>query len=1523
MDVDGAGNAELGQAVNSALPDQAHGALQTAAAAAAEDDAAQGDLVWDPNARHVRQVCSEHAFYTTTSTANCTACNSCVCFICEVPARQCQLWGMGNSRLEHCNAWDDGGYYTQTRDQRRHRHALLERGMAQRQAQAQGQAGPADAQAPAPGLGLAQAATMVASQALIRELQQPAGSPAAAAPLLPFAAAQAAALSMVELGTIRLVSKVVGNDSLAGLRKRVTTCGFYSGPMRSESMYGRLGLENVAAKIWDQTVMEALPMRLFFAPLGLDLKDKDLTVKRTRRVMMVHYDGCEAACTKGVSIHKNARIKTWLAAAARAFNVNFAEHELIPFFLRGSELNFSTGTRGETPPGNRVVPVSLLVGRDLTGHGQINLGPSLVVHESQANNGMVTFRVPSREALGWGGLTTSPPVYALIHHRKKSDPQPVAPYTFGYNRNPPKLFGHPVLLPLPRGGARGGPEVAVALIKALLDSLAPYRKDGSFRDIQGTRPTLLRCSTSAYVQYRRPQPPLEEDPVLFSNERDPPGYHESPQGSTYIVEDKLFLLAEWDDAVQDEYDLAAWTYPHVDQSASERLMAETSELLKADEARVRKRKECNEKPVKLITELVKHCKAQCPTVAPVQSGKWRTMNPMARCRFALVSPSAKELEYAKDCFALVAQDVEDEPDDDILPVSLRVGRSRCPEGARWLAENAHGKLICNAEYTTAAITVFVWRSAKGGERHKPFFEDPCHWPVRRITTGRRSRSYEYPLRHTMNALLRGVENYDAYMADLEAAQQTLMGVCDRGINNLMKMVETGERPEADQPEGLAVELHPYQRQSLRVMLDCESGEGGWRQRLWLLLKAASGERYWFSPLLQRGAWDVPAMSFGGFLAEEMGLGKTVEVLALTLANPAPALTIAAGVYDHEGLMHSRATLVMCAVSLEGQWIEEAKTKLNRAPRVCKYHGQCRVRDVLKLANNYDLVIATYQTLGSDFQLESGRMISAGLDVKKDRNYFPPLGRIKWHRVVLDESHTIKFGNTKQAKACIALSSDRRWCVSGTPLNTDINDLLSQFNFLGLIPFGHKPFFDLHVRKHYELARWGFRCFRMDLEEYTAEILLFALRRCMIRHTAASGVLRLPPKTEDLVPVELTQRERGEYMRCYADANTQYQRYKTAGPSYVTRHLLQIMSLLNPLRLICSGGALRTSDVTVPTLPDPHLNDGGAKGGRIAHDEAMIAPDEDCAVCLNPYERPTKTVCNHWFCMDCILGVISRQAKCPLCRRAPLRRTDLTEGTPFNPPEPVPESAVDRAGIFMADSKLDVLMRQLAAMRAGNPNAKALVFTQFATTLEWLKVRLQQQGYSFCTVTGSMTQPQRAREIKAFQSDPAKTVFLLTMRAGAVGINLTMATHVLLLEPALNPALEDQAIGRAWRMGQMNLVTVRRLYVKGSIEECIMEVGRQLRESASQADPNAPPRMYGYGNYARTPAGEAVIPGNVVNDRQGLRLDEMDMLFSAPEFPPLPIDVAAEAAAAAAAADAAAAAPAVLPLPLPFFPPAAR
>lgn len=134
------------------------------------------------------------------------------------------------------------------------------------------------------------------------------------------------------------------------------------------------------------------------------------------------------------------------------------------------------------------------------------------------------------------------------------------------------------------------------------------------------------------------------------------------------------------------------------------------------------------------------------------------------------------------------------------------------------------------------------------------------------------------------------------------------------------------------------------------------------------------------------------------------------------------------------------------------------------------------------------------------------------------------------------------------------------------------------------------------------------------------------------------------------------------------------------------------------------------------------------------------------------------------------------------------------------------------------------------MHASDSGNKALIFTQFNDTLEFVAKQLQQNGFTCRCISGKMPMKQRAAAIEAFQSDPPTTVFVLSVRAAAVGITLTSANYIFMVEPLLNTALDDQAVGRAWRMGQTRPVTVKRLYIKGSVEEAIMTVAkdRQVR-----------------------------------------------------------------------------------------------
>ncbi|MBK7275675.1 MAG: DEAD/DEAH box helicase [Betaproteobacteria bacterium] len=126
--------------------------------------------------------------------------------------------------------------------------------------------------------------------------------------------------------------------------------------------------------------------------------------------------------------------------------------------------------------------------------------------------------------------------------------------------------------------------------------------------------------------------------------------------------------------------------------------------------------------------------------------------------------------------------------------------------------------------------------------------------------------------------------------------------------------------------------------------------------------------------------------------------------------------------------------------------------------------------------------------------------------------------------------------------------------------------------------------------------------------------------------------------------------------------------------------------------------------------------------------------------------------------------------------------------------------------------------------------KALVFSQFTDFLKLLGERLDAAGISYQYLDGSTPGAERTRRVNAFQQGQGD-LFLISLKAGGFGLNLTAADYVLIVDPWWNPAAEDQALGRAHRIGQLRPVTVYRLVTAGSIEERIVEMHRDKRALA--------------------------------------------------------------------------------------------
>ncbi|MBQ6471793.1 MAG: DEAD/DEAH box helicase, partial [Victivallales bacterium] len=156
------------------------------------------------------------------------------------------------------------------------------------------------------------------------------------------------------------------------------------------------------------------------------------------------------------------------------------------------------------------------------------------------------------------------------------------------------------------------------------------------------------------------------------------------------------------------------------------------------------------------------------------------------------------------------------------------------------------------------------------------------------------------------------------------------------------------------------------------------------------------------------------------------------------------------------------------------------------------------------------------------------------------------------------------------------------------------------------------------------------------------------------------------------------------------------------------------------------------------------------------------------------------------------------------------------------------------------AKLELLCDNLATVLAAGH--KALVFSQFTALLHIIQARLDTLGYGQCYLDGQTK--DRAAEVRSFQEDPEKRVFLISLKAGGVGLNLTAASYVYIVDPWWNPAAESQAIDRAYRIGQTQAVTAYRLITKNTIEEKVhaLQNSKRALADAIVANSDSPVRL---------------------------------------------------------------------------------
>ena len=380
-------------------------------------------------------------------------------------------------------------------------------------------------------------------------------------------------------------------------------------------------------------------------------------------------------------------------------------------------------------------------------------------------------------------------------------------------------------------------------------------------------------------------------------------------------------------------------------------------------------------------------------------------------------------------------------------------------------------------------------------------------------------------------------------------------------NDVMTMFGASQQnedlPEMEPDACVRTPLLKHQKQALYFLTDREAihdiqEKGKDNRSVWTFRITSGGVKMYYNVITGHEFKKHPDPVRGGILADMMGLGKTLQILALIAATKTDAAS-----FGQRGLRrqpnasgpvlirNAKTTLLIAPMSTISNWEDQINAHIE--PDTFSwyiYHGN-RIQDLNRLAD-YDIVITTYGTVRSEF--------------KKGNN--STLHKLQWFRIVLDEAHTIRGDQGQQTKAVFALSAQRRWAVTGTPVQNRLEDLGSLIRFLRVAPFDEPAGFKQFILAPFRSA---------DPEIVTKLQLLvnsFTLRRLKDR-------IDLPQRNDSTVGLDFSVNEQKIYDTFAKDAAQQVNAAtrsveaeggKLRGRSYATilRHILK-------LRLICAHG----------------------------------------------------------------------------------------------------------------------------------------------------------------------------------------------------------------------------------------------------------------------------------------------------------------------------------------------------------------
>ncbi|EXJ95178.1 hypothetical protein A1O1_00297 [Capronia coronata CBS 617.96] len=605
---------------------------------------------------------------------------------------------------------------------------------------------------------------------------------------------------------------------------------------------------------------------------------------------------------------------------------------------------------------------------------------------------------------------------------------------------------------------------------------------------------------------------------------------------------------------------------------------------------------------------------------------------------------------------------------------------------------------------------------------------------------------------------------------------------------------------------------------------------------------------------------------GGILADDMGLGKTIQSIALILTNPKPSAEELAKSKRKMPEGVGKGTLVVAPLALIKQWEGEIKDRVEKdhALKVCVHHGPQRAKSYKEL-QKYDVVITTYQTLSSEHAGSEGSLKVGCFG-------------IHWYRIILDEAHSIKNRNAKATKAACALNAEYRWCLTGTPMQNNLDELQSLIHFLRI-----KPYEDLNQWREQITKPWNNGKAGLALRRLQVYLKAFMKRRTkdVLRQQGpskdgkGSGEGKSPgfkivARTIENVEAEFTEAEREFYKRLESRTDRSLEMMMAGNKMSYASALVLLMRL----RQACNHPKLTGSDLSKENDALSGSQTPSRRKANVDDDMDSIAnmlggltvETKRCDVCQIELSRREASE-GAIRCVECEADLqeqnqvfqekkkakkekrIQQERRAVKAQRKVARRivedSDEEENDEEEDPESVSSSQEDdqdddqdeyssdesdaqEATVFQSTK----IRQLLSILKADSHQHKYIVFSFFTSMLDLIEPFLKDNRIRFARYDGKMRNDAREASLHSLRTNPSTRVLLCSLRAGSLGLNLTAASRVVILEPFWNPFVEEQAIDRVHRLNQTEDVKVYKLTVKDSVEERILELQAKKRELAN-------------------------------------------------------------------------------------------